>query len=259
LDGHVHILTANDPINNGTPGYFPSAGELHRLYVSQGQALGAQILTNDNFDTGVLTPWTNEGTGTSWVADAGQQAAEVTLAVNGEDSKELRQNFTAQRAGKYRLRLRSFLAGGSGTRDVAVTVKLYDTSTLVATAATYNETAIGIGAVATHDFTVYASASFNRIEIEVVRVSGTGSIDFNLGSAHLWPYVMGSTNSIWYWNGSAYVMTSREDDVCVESDKAFYLGDKDTDGSWRITRSGDNLVMQQRESSVWVTKSTING
>jgi hypothetical protein len=37
----------------------------------------------------------------------------------------------------------------------------------------------------------------------------------------------------------------------------FYLGDPTTDGSWRFVRSGNNLVFQRRESSSWVTKSTI--
>lgn len=52
---------------------------------------------------------------------------------------------------------------------------------------------------------------------------------------------------------------SFSEDVSIPSDKAFYLGDSGTDGSWRITRSGDNLVFQQREGGAWVTKSTMNG
>lgn len=43
----------------------------------------------------------------------------------------------------------------------------------------------------------------------------------------------------------------------VNSDEAFYLGDPDTDGSWRIIRDGNNLVHQRRESSTWTTKDTI--
>lgn len=38
-----------------------------------------------------------------------------------------------------------------------------------------------------------------------------------------------------------------------------YLGNTTTDGSWRITQSGDDLVFQQRESGTWNTKSTISG
>lgn len=37
----------------------------------------------------------------------------------------------------------------------------------------------------------------------------------------------------------------------------FYLGDPTTDGSWRIGRSGNNLVSERRESGTWVTKQTI--
>ena len=39
----------------------------------------------------------------------------------------------------------------------------------------------------------------------------------------------------------------------------FYIGDKDTYGSWRFMRSGDDLVIQQREAGVWNTKDTISG
>lgn len=48
-------------------------------------------------------------------------------------------------------------------------------------------------------------------------------------------------------------------DVEIGSTNAFYLGDPTTDGSWRIIRSGDDLLMQQRESGVWNTKQTISG
>lgn len=45
--------------------------------------------------------------------------------------------------------------------------------------------------------------------------------------------------------------------VTVPSTLAFQLGDPTVDGSWRIIRSGNNLVMERRESGAWVTKSTI--
>ncbi len=58
----------------------------------------------------------------------------------------------------------------------------------------------------------------------------------------------------------AYALTLRNDQsVEILSTKAFHFGDKDTDGTWRIIRSGDNLLFQQRESGSYVTKSTING
>jgi hypothetical protein len=34
-----------------------------------------------------------------------------------------------------------------------------------------------------------------------------------------------------------------------------YLGDKDTDGSWRIGVSGTDLNMERREGGVWVPKA----
>lgn len=55
--------------------------------------------------------------------------------------------------------------------------------------------------------------------------------------------------------GPVHVVTA---DLQVDATEAIYLGDKDTDGSWRIIRSGNNLVIQRLESSTWTTKSTIN-
>jgi acetyltransferase-like isoleucine patch superfamily enzyme len=46
-------------------------------------------------------------------------------------------------------------------------------------------------------------------------------------------------------------------DVDVPSNKSFYLGAPATDGTWRITRSGNNLLMERRESGAYVTKQTI--
>lgn len=46
-------------------------------------------------------------------------------------------------------------------------------------------------------------------------------------------------------------------DVEVGSSDGFYLGDKDTDDTWRITRSGGNLVIERRELGAYVTKDTI--
>lgn len=39
----------------------------------------------------------------------------------------------------------------------------------------------------------------------------------------------------------------------------FYIGDRSTDGSWRFTISGDDLLIQQREAGTYNTKSTISG
>lgn len=52
-----------------------------------------------------------------------------------------------------------------------------------------------------------------------------------------------------YFGGNVYVSNS----------KAIYLGDEDTDGSYKFIISGDDLLIQQREAGVWNTKSTISG
>jgi len=37
----------------------------------------------------------------------------------------------------------------------------------------------------------------------------------------------------------------------VETDDAFYLGDPDTDGSWRVIRDGADLVFERRDGGIW--------
>lgn len=46
-------------------------------------------------------------------------------------------------------------------------------------------------------------------------------------------------------------------DIILGSGGAIYLGSKDTDGSWRFIRSGDDLSIQRLEASVWVEKASI--
>jgi hypothetical protein len=46
-------------------------------------------------------------------------------------------------------------------------------------------------------------------------------------------------------------------DVILDSATALDFGDPTVDGSWRLTRSGNNFVFERRESGVWVTKQTI--
>ncbi len=47
-------------------------------------------------------------------------------------------------------------------------------------------------------------------------------------------------------------------DIEVDASNAFYFGDPTTDGTWRIIRSGTNLVFQLREGGAWVTKNTMS-
>ena len=47
------------------------------------------------------------------------------------------------------------------------------------------------------------------------------------------------------------------DGIDTPNFNGLYLGDKDTDGSWRFAFSGSDLVIQRREGGAWVTKDTI--
>lgn len=46
-------------------------------------------------------------------------------------------------------------------------------------------------------------------------------------------------------------------DVALSSDKAYYIGDPNTDDSWRMIIVGTDLAFQRRELGVWNTKQTI--
>lgn len=46
-------------------------------------------------------------------------------------------------------------------------------------------------------------------------------------------------------------------DVVLPADGAVYFGMPTTEGSWRISRNGNNLLTQRYETGVWVTKQTI--
>ena len=48
-------------------------------------------------------------------------------------------------------------------------------------------------------------------------------------------------------------------DVQVTSDATFYIGDKNTDGSWRWKINGADLVYEWRIAGVWTVKQTITG
>jgi len=55
----------------------------------------------------------------------------------------------------------------------------------------------------------------------------------------------------------ALVRVITRDVIDTSATGAWYLGDPGTDGSWRITRSGTDLVIHRRESAVWTTKQTV--
>ena len=46
-------------------------------------------------------------------------------------------------------------------------------------------------------------------------------------------------------------------DISIESTGSVYFGDSDTDGTWRITRSGTDLNIERRESGSYVLKETV--
>ena len=90
----------------------------------------------------------------------------------------------------------------------------------------------GVAVNATDDITVYT---------DYIKLYSTGAAEFAQGAVTI---------------GTDAKITT-DGDVQTATNSAFYFGDMDTDGSWRIVRSGNNLVFERRESSSWVTKQTM--
>jgi len=59
--------------------------------------------------------------------------------------------------------------------------------------------------------------------------------------------ILDEMNRLLYGNISAAL-------IDITGSGTYYLGDPDTDGSWRITVDGNDLHSDRRESGVWVTK-----
>jgi len=47
-------------------------------------------------------------------------------------------------------------------------------------------------------------------------------------------------------------------EVILTDNQVLYVGDKDTDGSWRIIKSGADLNIEVRAGGVWVPKDEVN-
>jgi hypothetical protein len=73
-----------------------------------------------------------------------------------------------------------------------------------------------------------------------------------------------STTSMYFYDTNLRVMQTLSGGVKILNNHAtnpgtLYLGDESTDGSWRFTPSGNDLLIEKRVSSSWVTKDTIVG
>lgn len=82
-----------------------------------------------------------------------------------------------------------------------------------------------------------------------------GANDLFIRSQTTGNYVFATTNKFKHVTGGTVRATVDSDGVTTMSQ--FNLGDPATDGSWRLSISGTDLLIQRRESASWVTKQTI--
>jgi hypothetical protein len=82
----------------------------------------------------------------------------------------------------------------------------------------------------------------------VLSPTGTGVVTIN-------PATAGTLNNVAI--GGSTPLAGAFTDLTIGAANAFYIGPSGTDGTWRLIRSGDDLVIARRESGSYVTKSTI--
>jgi|ADGO01.1.fsa_nt_gi hypothetical protein len=93
--------------------------------------------------------------------------------------------------------------------------------------------------------------------------AGTSQLNFNVDNG----VITNNGGSLSIQSNSFISISGSNDDVNLGHDTqisgsgtpVLYFGRRDADGSWRIMISGDDLLVQQRESGNWVTKHTFSG
>jgi len=104
-----------------------------------------------------------------------------------------------------------------------------------------------------------ADTNRNSLEFKASGLGGTPSVgvlgaDTDVDLAFL---TQGTGEFVWIDGSSAEYARLSDVGMALQSDDAYYLGDPDTDGTWRFIRDGSDLVIQVRESNVYNTKTTI--
>jgi len=126
----------------------------------------------------------------------------------------------------------------------------------------YGNTAIGYNAGyhnvkgSTNVYIGYSAGYYEDNNNTFYLHNGLGQYDKNSGITH----------SLLYGNFNADIdrqllrinaNTRIYGNLILQEKKAFYFGDENIDGTWRIIIVGNNLEFQRRELGVWVTKSTM--
>lgn len=82
-------------------------------------------------------------------------------------------------------------------------------------------------------------------------VTGSGSYDIRIMATVTTPIVSNNFTE----DGTPAYANPR--DITIGAGNALYFGQEDTDGTWKIVLSGNDLLMQRRESGSYVTKSVV--
>lgn len=127
--------------------------------------------------------------------------------------------------------------------------------TLMSNTTGFENVAIGLGSMSTNLTGSYNTALGSSTIFGVDGIENSTIIGYGATTS--------TSNTIQLGNTSVTdVKTSGkltvDDDVVIASTNAFYLGDPNTDGSWRIVQDGTDLSFEKRESGAWVFKMKIN-
>lgn len=92
---------------------------------------------------------------------------------------------------------------------------------------------------------------WTSVVLGAATLTTTGAVPFVTSSGTL-----GQDGTNFLWDDASNSLTIGGD-VLSSATSALYFGASGTDGTWRIVRSGNDLVIRRRESGNYVTKSTI--
>lgn len=212
-------------------------------------------------------------------------SANEWLKVKGNviiDGADISSQYTVSVSGQYGLNV-------SSTGNSEATIQAYSSGTNIALKSIADETVAGMfiskKAPAIQALRDSTSTNTPEIILSLLReTSGTAAdgigslIQFGIENAAgsiVYPAYFGArlTNAttgaceIVFYLGStvrakltdAFDFQLTEGNNIIPSNKAYYLGEKTTDGSWRMQISGSDLIMQRRIAGSWVTKNTITG
>ena len=260
--GQGNIGTGYDALYSNTIGNSNIALGSYALYYntegSSNIGIGQNSLMNNitgdfNIATGI-SALGNNTTGTENIA-LGYQSSRLNTTGSGNTSIGKNAGYSNQ-TGDYNVFL-GYEAGYDETGSNKLYIDNSNTSSpLIYGDFNLNELKINGKLNSTGELTVgnYTFPTADGSANQVLKTDGSGVLSWATISTNYLPLSGGTLTGDLTGTTATFTGKVTTGDVQTGSTNAFYFGDSVTDGSWRITRNGNNLVFERRESGSWVTK-----